>query len=134
VVVVTTRQHEDIEMATNYASEGATLEMVAPSGGVVSDVGYVIGAAFVVALTSAPENGLFRCARVGKWRLPKAADVSGKAFAQGEAVFWDNVAKKVDKTDPANFKIGVVESAAASTAEWCTVVLSGVDVAVVGGT
>lgn len=119
-------------MATNYASEGATLEMVAPSGGVESDVGYVIEAAFVVALTSADEGDWFRCARVGKWRLPKAADASGKDFAQGEAVFWDDAAKKVDKTGAANFKIGVVEKAAATDAEWCTVVLNGVDVEAVG--
>lgn len=120
-------------MAGNYRSAGDTLELVAPSGGVTTGVGYVIGSAFVVALTSALEGETFRAMRVGKWMLPKAAAGSGKDFAQGEVVFWNNTAKNVDKTNAAYYPIGYVESGVASLDEECEVVLFGHATAVVGG-
>ena len=120
-------------MATNYKSEGAVLELTAPSGGVTKDVGYVIGGAFVVAQNTAAETAKFRGLRVGKVTLPKATHATDKAFVEGEIVYWDNGSnKRVDKTNAAFFPIGYVESAAASTAATCEVVLTGERTVVVG--
>ena len=119
-------------MATNYASAGEVLELTAPSGGVVSGVGYLVGSAFVIALGSAEETEKFRGQRVGKFTLPKATHAEDKAFDEGEQVFWDPAENRVDKTGQTHIPIGFVESAADSTAETCEVVLAGVPTEVVG--
>lgn len=119
-------------MATNYASAGEVLELTAPSGGVVSGVGYLVGSAFVIALGSAAQTEKFRGQRVGKFRLPKATHATDKAFAEGEQVFWDPAEKRLDKTGATHIPVGYVESAAASTAATCEVVLTGEATAVVG--
>ena len=119
-------------MATNYASAGEVLELTAPSGGVVSGVGYLVGSAFVIALGSAAQTEKFRGARVGKFTLPKATHATTKAFAEGEEVFWDPAEKRLDKTGETHIPVGYAGSAAASTAGTCEVVLTGVATAVVG--
>ena len=120
-------------MATNYLSAGEVLELTAPSGGVVSGVGYLVGSAFVIALGSAAQTEKFRGQRVGKFTLPKVTHATDKAFAEGEQVFWDPAEKRVDETGATHIPIGYVESAADSTAATCEVVLTGQATAVVGG-
>ena len=119
-------------MAKNYVTPGNVLTLTAPSGGVVSGVGYIIGGIFVIALGTAAEGDAFEGQRVGVFTLPKHADASGKDFAEGEAVFWDDTEKRLDKTGAAFFPVGYVASAAATDAETCELVLAGVPTAVVG--
>lgn len=104
-------------MAANFVQEGDTLTLIAPSGGVVSGVGYVIGSLFVVALVSAAAGQPFACATEGVFTMPKATHASTKAFTAGEAIFWDNGSnKRWDKTATGFFQVGVAVEAAASTA------------------
>ncbi len=119
-------------MAKNYIQEGSTLTLTAPSGGVTSGEGYVIEGLFVVALGTADAGAEFEGKVVGVFELTKAAAESGKDFAAGERVFWDNTEKRVDKTNAAFFPIGVATKAATSTATSIHVRLDGIATAVVG--
>lgn len=104
-------------MARNFAQEGDTLTLIAPSGGVTAGLGYVIGSLFVVALTSAAEGAKFDGATEGVFTMAKNTGASGKDFAAGEAIFWDNGSnKRWDKTASGLYQVGVAVEAAASTA------------------
>ena len=105
-------------MANNFKQPGDVITLTAPSGGVVSGVGYVIGSLFVVALTSAAAGQPFQGMTDGIFEMPKATAASAKAFTEGEAIFWDNGAnKRWDKTGAGLFQIGVAVAAAASTSD-----------------
>jgi len=73
-------------MARNFVQPGNVLTLTAPSGGVVSGSGYLIGALFVVALHDAPEGSQFEGQCTGVWTLPKSGS---EEWAEGEAVYWD---------------------------------------------
>ena len=129
---------EDIEMADNYVQPGEVLTLVAPSGGVVSGRGYVIGGAggrlFAIALTSADENKHFEGKVTGVFEMPKATHDTTKAFAAGETVYYDTAEHRWDKA--ANDFIedaGQVIEAAASTAGTCKVRLLNQPVKIVSG-
>jgi len=112
-------------MAKNFKQDGEVLTLVAPSGGVVSGQGYMIGALFVVALTAAAQGVAFQGKTTGVFTLTKNAAGSGKAFAEGEIVFWDNTNKRFDKTGTGLFPVGVAAVAATTTATLCDVRLNG---------
>ena len=113
-------------MATNFHSPGDVLTLTAPSGGVVSGTGYVIGSLFVVALGTAAQTLPFEGKRSGVFRMTKAAHATDIAFTEGEAVFWDATAKAWNKTGTGRYAgAGVVVKAAASTATTCEVLLVG---------
>ena len=103
-------------MASNYVQPGETLTLIAPAGGVVAGLGYVIGSLFVVALVTASAGATFTGRTEGVFRMTKAASGSGKAFTAGEAIFWDNSAnKRWDKTASGFFQIGVAVADALTT-------------------
>jgi predicted RecA/RadA family phage recombinase len=103
-------------MAANYVQEGDTLTLIAPSGGVVSGKGYVIGSLFVVALVTASAGATFTGMTEGVFLMTKNTHASTKAFTAGEAIFWDNGSdKRWDKTASGFFQVGVAVAAAAST-------------------
>jgi predicted RecA/RadA family phage recombinase len=108
----------------NYQQEGETVTLTAPSGGVVSGVGYVIGSMFVVATSTVAETLPFEGQTDGIFVMPKAASGSGKAFTEGEAVFWNNTLKQWDKTGSGFFQVGVVVAAALTTATTCVVAIN----------
>jgi predicted RecA/RadA family phage recombinase len=96
-------------MATNFLHPGTYIDCVAPTGGVVSGNGYLFGAMFGIAMTSANAGDRFTLGVEGVWQLPKAA---AQAWTIGQIVNWDNAAKNV--TTGAGTKIGVAAAAAAS--------------------
>jgi predicted RecA/RadA family phage recombinase len=98
-------------MAANHIQPGKVLELTAPAGGVVSGTPYLVGALFVVALTTAAAAASFRAATDEAWELPKA---TGQAWTEGAALYWDDTAKKVTTTSAGNTKIGCAIAAAAS--------------------
>jgi len=77
----------------NQVQAGNYLDLIAPSGGVVSGQLVVIGSLTVVACTAAAEGLPFVGGRHGVFEVNKAADV---AFAAGDIVFADAVAGNVD--------------------------------------
>lgn len=93
----------------NYIQPGDTLELTAPSGGVVSGTGYLIGALFVVAAVTAAEGATFAAKVTGVISLAK---VSAQAWTEGAKVYWDNTAKNVTTTASGNTLIGVAAAVA----------------------
>lgn len=79
----------------NRNQEGRTVTMVAPSGGVVAGVGYVIGAIFVVATETKAQGLEFEGARMGAIELKK---LSTDNITQGARLAWNNTNKEVQLT------------------------------------
>ncbi|UDL03979.1 DUF2190 family protein [Marinobacter sp. CA1] len=97
-------------MARNYVKPGNVLTLTAPSGGVVSGGGYVVGDLFVIAVHNAAEGEPFEGNAVGAWDLPKA---SSDPWGEGVKVYWDGTQATTVATD--NHLIG--HSAAVADAD-----------------
>lgn len=110
-------------MAKNYVQPGHVLTLTAPSGGVVSGQGYVIGALFVVALHNADEGAPFEGQCTGVFNLPKT---SAQAWTEGAAIYWNAGTGKATTSDGtgSNPLIGNAAVAAANPSEFGHVRLS----------
>lgn len=97
----------------NFVSQGDTLTLTAPAGGVLSGVAVLIGTnIFGVPVTDADAGDVFALKTSGVYEnQPKAA---GAAWAEGDAVYWDNVAKNFTKTSAGNTRVGAAVVAALS--------------------
>lgn len=91
-------------MASNFIQRGNTLTAIAPSGGVVSGDGVLIGNLFGVALTGASEGKEFEMTMGGVFSLPVA---SGASFDSFGAVSWDSLAGACAAPGPGRAPIGV---------------------------
>ncbi|MFG1319841.1 DUF2190 family protein [Xanthobacter autotrophicus] len=107
----------------NFVQHGDTLDLTAPSGGVISGTAYLIGALFGVAVVSADAGVTFPLRVVGVYILPKA---TGEAWAEGAVLYWDNTNKRLTTTASGNTKVGMVASAALSAATTGAIRLNGV--------
>jgi predicted RecA/RadA family phage recombinase len=92
-------------MSKNYYSDGNTLDLTAPAGGVVSGVPVKIGSIIAVAQVTAAAGLPFTGKVNGCWNIVK---VAGQAWATGDVVYWDDAAKNFTKTAGALQKAGVV--------------------------
>jgi predicted RecA/RadA family phage recombinase len=110
-------------MATNFIQPGDSLDIPAPSGGVVSGSAYLIGAIVLVAQTTAAQGVTATFRTHGVWRLPKA---TGAAWTVGAILYWDNTAKNFTTTASGNTKAGYAAKAAASGDTFGEVALNGV--------
>jgi predicted RecA/RadA family phage recombinase len=93
----------------NYRHPGEVLTYTAPSGGVVSGNGYLIGVTFGVATIDAAVGTKFTMQVKGVVNLPK---LSTDVVAEGVALYWDNTAKLLTVTTTSNTLVGVAEGAA----------------------
>lgn len=109
----------------NFIQPGNTVSLIAPSGGVVSGNGYLIGALFVVALHSAAAGAAFEGVTEGCFTLAAEGAGSGQAIAQGALVYWDNTEKRCTATATNNTKIGCAITAKITTATAVDVRLNG---------
>lgn len=101
----------------NFLTIGETIDLVAPSGGVVSGTPYLIGALFGVAVITAAENEVFGLKRQGVFdELPKEAHATDQAWAAGDLLYWDDTAKKLTKTASGNTLVGAAVETVATTA------------------
>jgi predicted RecA/RadA family phage recombinase len=92
----------------NFVKPGRMMTAVAPTGGVASGDGVLIGAMFGVAATAAAETKEFELCTEGVFELPKK---SADTPAAGAKVYWDNTAKEVTTTASGNTLIGVAAAA-----------------------
>ncbi len=69
-------------MATNYLHRGDVVTAIAPSSGVVSGQGFMVGALFGVAQYSAAVGLPVEVGVIGCWTLPNPGSVV--AFAEGD--------------------------------------------------
>ncbi len=97
----------------NFQQIGNVLTLTAPTGGVVSGLGYKIGQLFVVAKTTVAETLPFEGQVVGVIELVKDA---GTAWTEGQLLYWDDTDSNVTTVVAGNLLIGGAAGAAASDA------------------
>jgi predicted RecA/RadA family phage recombinase len=117
-------------MATNFIQPGDSLDIPAPSGGVVSGTPYLIGGLFCVALSTAAVGIVSAFSTKGVWNLPKA---TGQAWTAGQRIYWDDTNKVCTTVATVGQLIGVSTGVAASGAAAAAVRLNGVAPATLEG-
>jgi predicted RecA/RadA family phage recombinase len=106
----------------NFVQPGHALNVVAPSGGLVSGQAVLIGNLFGVAAYSAAAAAPVEIVVNGVFTLPKAASL---AFAQGDKAYWDATALDITSTATSNKWVGVAVTAAGASATTVDVRLNG---------
>ena len=106
----------------NFVQPGDTVTVPAPSGGVTSGDGVLVGSLFGVAAYSAAEGGEVEITTVGVFDLKKAA---GATFTIGAKAYYDATAKAVSATASGNKLIGAALRDANSSAPTARVRLDG---------
>lgn len=104
----------------NYIQPGDVIPLTM-AGTVKSGDGILVGTIFGIAATNGIAADVVNCATTGVFELPKATG----ALTQGQALFWDNTAKKVTGTAASNKLIGAAINAVASGAATVRVRLAG---------
>lgn len=99
----------------SFVQEGNALPLVAPSGGVIADKGYLFGAIFVVAAVTVAEGLPFTGWTEGVYKLDAATHATTQAIIQGGPVYWDDTAKRCTATAAGNVLIGAAIEAKVST-------------------
>ena len=98
-------------MATNYIQPGRSITVAAPSGGVLSGRGVLIGTLFGIAQYDAVEGAEVEILTEGVVEIGKT---SALAIGVGDRLFWDDTNKLVNKTTTAQQQVGVAVAAAAN--------------------
>ena len=96
-------------MATNFVQPGKTVTMTAPSGGVTSGVGVLIGNLFGIALETVAQTLPFEMAIEGVFTIAKVASL---AVSPGDVLYWNTSTKDVDKTASSKKVAGIAVSTA----------------------
>ncbi|MFK8251964.1 DUF2190 family protein [Ancylobacter terrae] len=109
----------------NFKRSGNTTPIAAPSGGVTSGQGVLVGGIFGIASGDAAEGETVELALIGVFAIAKT---SALAISVGDKVYWDNAAKVVNKTASGNTLVGVAVAAAANPSATVDVRLNGVSV------
>jgi predicted RecA/RadA family phage recombinase len=98
-------------MAKNYIQPGHTITVAAPTGGVLSGQGVLIGTLFGIAQYDAVEGAEVEILTEGVVEIGKT---SALQIGVGDRLFWDATNKVVNKTATAQVCVGVAVSAAAN--------------------
>ena len=98
-------------MATNYIEPGRSITVAAPTGGVLSGQGVLIGTLFGIAQYDAVEGAEVEILTEGVVEIGKT---SALAIGVGDRLFWDDTNKLVNKTTTAQQQVGVAVAAAAN--------------------
>lgn len=107
----------------NYIQPGKALDLIAPSGGVVSGNAYLFSGLLVVAATTAAQGEKFVGYSEGVFDLPK---VAASDFVPGELAYWDNgTDKRFEKTASGLFPVATCIETTASNAATMKVKLCG---------
>jgi len=98
-------------MATNFIQPGKVVTITAPSGGVTSGVGVLVGSLFGVAQHDAADGEEVEILTEG---VVEIAKTSALAISVGDRLFWDDTNKVVNKTATAQQCVGVAVADAAN--------------------
>lgn len=107
----------------NYLGVGDTVDLPAPTGGVISGVAYLIGALLAVANVTAAQGTVVAFSRKGMFTLPKA---TGQTWTAGALLYWDNTAKNFTTTASTNTRAGIALADAATGDTSGKVLLAGI--------
>lgn len=99
-------------MASNYLQPGKDIDITAPTGGVATGVGALIGRLFGLALSTASAAVASVLGTQGVWNMAKT---SAQSWVAGDPIYWDNTNKRADNAVAAGFRrIGVAVEGAAN--------------------
>ncbi len=87
----------------NFVQPGDSLDLIAPSGGVVAGAPVKIGSIIAVPAITAPVGATFSGAVTGVFDLAAA---TSQAWTQGVLLYWDDTAKNFTTTVGSNQKAG----------------------------
>ncbi len=87
----------------NFVQEGTRVPFVAPSGGVVAGRGVLVGQMFLVAAETVAQG--VRTVGVA-YGVVNIAKTEALAITAGDAVYWDDAAKVVNKTSASQKEVG----------------------------
>jgi predicted RecA/RadA family phage recombinase len=93
----------------NFIQRGDMITVTAPTGGVTSGQGVLVGNLFGVAATTVAEGESVEVATVGVYELPKLVSA---VIAAGARVAWDDTAKQVVLPGTGMVPIGIATLAA----------------------
>jgi predicted RecA/RadA family phage recombinase len=105
---------------------GDVITVPAPTGGISSGEGVLVGNLFGVAATTAAEGEPAEVASTGVYTLPKAASA---VLALGARVSWDNAAKVVTTPGTGRYPIGIAVEDAGNGTTTVAVRLDGIGTA-----
>jgi predicted RecA/RadA family phage recombinase len=94
---------------------GGVIDVFAPSGGVVSGVGVLIGKLFGIPVTTQAVGETVAIHTDGVFDHVAEGAGSGQAWAVGDIVFFDATNKRLTKTATANTRVGVAVAAKLTT-------------------
>lgn len=107
----------------NFIQRGDVITTTAPTGGVSSGQGLLVGNLFGVAATTVAEGESVEIATVGVYELPKLVSA---VIAAGARVSWDDTAKQVVLPGTGMVPIGIATLAVGNGATAVRVRLDGV--------
>ncbi|MBI1207635.1 MAG: DUF2190 family protein [Azospirillum sp.] len=107
----------------NFVQPGESITVTAPSGGVSSGDGVLIGSVFGIAAADAAEGDPVELATEGVFS--GIVKVSAQAWAVGDPIYWDAAAAKATSASTGNRLIGHATEAAANPTSTGTVRLVG---------
>jgi predicted RecA/RadA family phage recombinase len=107
----------------NFIQRGDIITVTAPTGGVTSGQGMLVGNLFGVAATTAAEGESVEIATVGVYELPK---LMSAVIAAGDRVAWDVTAKQVVLPGTGMVPIGIATLAAGNGVATLRVRLDGI--------
>jgi predicted RecA/RadA family phage recombinase len=105
----------------NYLQKGDALDAVAPVGGFVAGLFYLLGSIGGVAALTVAQGEKSPIHRKGVFSLPKA---TGTAWSFGDQLYWDATASKFTKTSVGNTAFGKAAADALSAAAVGSVAIS----------
>jgi predicted RecA/RadA family phage recombinase len=91
-------------MAKNYIQPGDVVTVAAPTGGVASGAGVLVGSLFGIAATTAAQGAPVEIVTTGVFTLPK---LSAQAWTVGARIYWDDTNKHCTTTASTHKLIGV---------------------------
>lgn len=110
----------------NYIQNGHVITVAAPTGGIASGEGLIVGSIFGVAAYSAADGEPVELATTGVYKLPKA---TAAVLTVGARVAWDDTAKNINVPGAGRFPGGVATEAAGNGISSVAVRLDGVGTA-----
>ncbi|MBX6321994.1 MAG: DUF2190 family protein [Rhodospirillaceae bacterium] len=106
-----------------FIQNGDVITVTAPTGGVSSGDGVIVGSLFGVAAFTAAEGENVEIATTGVYELPKDPTA---VIAAGAQVAWDTSAKQIDLPDTGFYPVGIAIEAAGNGITTVRVRLDGV--------